>query len=57
MFKNITIVEKDWLIKCLQESESTIANLKAQVDDAKKMNVESKLDLDTKKCRCKDLAS
>lgn len=55
MFKNFSIVEQNWLIKCLQELESTIANMKAQVDDAKRVSVESQSDLHIKKCRCKDL--
>lgn len=57
MFKNVAIVEQDRLFPSLQESESTIANLIAQMDDAKRMNEEPKSDLVTKKCRSKYLAS
>lgn len=50
-------MEQNWLVNSLQESELAIAYQRTQVDDSKKMNVESKSDLDIKICRCKDLAS
>lgn len=42
LFKNATVVEKNWLIRCLEESEKCIS----------KLNNKQK---DTKECKCKDI--
>lgn len=55
MFMNVVVVEQNRLVNSLQESELALANLKAQVVDAKNVNVEFRSDLDTNRCRCKVL--
>ncbi|XP_059073119.1 uncharacterized protein LOC131873952 [Cryptomeria japonica] len=55
MFKNASIVEQNWLVNSIQELEQAISNLKAQVNDARKMNEEPKLDVDDNRFRCKEL--
>lgn len=44
LFKNAAIMEQIWLIKCLEDSEKCISDLKTQQED-------------TKECKCKDIAS
>ncbi|XP_059064651.1 uncharacterized protein LOC131856752 [Cryptomeria japonica] len=55
--KNVAAQEQDIFNKYIQESEKIIANLKAQVDDAKIINEVIKSDFDAKKSRCKELES
>lgn len=44
LFKNDAIVEHNQLIRCLEESEKCVLELKTKQED-------------TKECQCKDLAS